>query len=484
MAQDEEAITRIFTADARYLEHPFDPNRIYEGRAGIRDYWVRQIQGKQRDIRFTQVSEALLLDSEKQTALAKWSATFMNLQRDKKTYAPVSFVQVAMLTFDDHGLISKLEEYWTARGKHGKGDGEPLAAANAAPGSGQSPAAALEPELGPPVREGDSVVTLTATVAEEDSSPRLLGFASKQFDTALRSAAEAKRALKRRQLTLNAAAVTSRGSERLSAGDVLTLTYYPEVAAAERMRWQAALAVLYEDSQVAVVEKPSGLPAASLLPHCEVTAELALPAYLNISGTSDVLPAPRLTYGLESGTPGLLLAAKTAGALSALQSAAASGKLRRRYRAIAVGLIKGSSGDTGEFMLNGEVGGVARGARARLVALTRSEHGWLSTVDVWLGANADEKHTVRELLLQHDAPLLGHRGVGFGKGNWLACVEVRFPLEPRGTFDELARISAAADGEGAAQWGRFVVPEPEKFEGLRGKEARRWEQMVNNPSGH
>ena len=130
-SQDEEAITRIFSEDAQYLEHPFDPRRIYEGRAGIRDYWVRQIQGKQKDIRFTQVPEALLLDSEKRTALAKWEATFSNLQRDGKTYAPVSFVQVAMLSFDERGLITKLEEYWTARGKHGKGDGQPRDAAQA-----------------------------------------------------------------------------------------------------------------------------------------------------------------------------------------------------------------------------------------------------------------------------------------------------------------------------------------------------------------
>jgi hypothetical protein len=39
MAQDAERITRIFTHDARYLEHPYDPRRIYVGRDGIRDYW-------------------------------------------------------------------------------------------------------------------------------------------------------------------------------------------------------------------------------------------------------------------------------------------------------------------------------------------------------------------------------------------------------------------------------------------------------------
>lgn len=123
MAQDEERITQIFTEDARYLEHPYDPKRVYAGRAGIRDYWVRQIQGKQKGIVFRQMQDALLLDPERHTVLAKWEAEFLNLQRDGSTYLPVMFVQVAMLTIDvKTGLISSLEEYWTSKGKYGKGE--------------------------------------------------------------------------------------------------------------------------------------------------------------------------------------------------------------------------------------------------------------------------------------------------------------------------------------------------------------------------
>lgn len=123
MAQDEERITRIFTEDAKYLEHPYDPKRIYVGRTEIRDYWIRQIQGKQKDIVFTQDRDALLLDPARHTVLAKWEAEFLNLQRDGSTYLPVAFVQVAMLTIDvQTGLINALEEYWTSKGKYGKGE--------------------------------------------------------------------------------------------------------------------------------------------------------------------------------------------------------------------------------------------------------------------------------------------------------------------------------------------------------------------------
>lgn len=121
MAQDEERITLIFSEDALYVEHPYDPKRTYEGRSGIRDYWIRQIQTKQRKIKFTHRRETLLVDKERRTALAKWEASFMNVQRDGITFLPVEFVQVAMLTFNESGLITRLEEYWTSKGKYEKG---------------------------------------------------------------------------------------------------------------------------------------------------------------------------------------------------------------------------------------------------------------------------------------------------------------------------------------------------------------------------
>ena len=52
----------------------------------------------------------------------KWEASFLNLQRDGRSYARVNFVQVAMLRFDGRGLITHLEEYWTSKGKYGKGE--------------------------------------------------------------------------------------------------------------------------------------------------------------------------------------------------------------------------------------------------------------------------------------------------------------------------------------------------------------------------
>ena len=72
------------------------------------------------------------------------------------------------------------------------------------------------------------------------------------------------------------------------------------------------------------------LPLAPLA-HALVTAERALPAHLQPSADPDALGNPGLSYYLETGTTGLLLASKTLGATGALRSLAASGRLRRRF---------------------------------------------------------------------------------------------------------------------------------------------------------
>lgn len=77
---------------------------------------MRQIQGKQRRIEFAQDEDSLLLDTERQTCLAKWHASFESRREVGAPYRKVEFVQVAMLEFGAGGLITKLEEYWTSRG--------------------------------------------------------------------------------------------------------------------------------------------------------------------------------------------------------------------------------------------------------------------------------------------------------------------------------------------------------------------------------
>lgn len=117
MAQDPEAICALFSDDATYNERPFAADRaIFAGRAAIMEYWKRQIGGKQKNIRFRQFKEDLLLDAENSRCLAKWEAKFDN-PTNNGNYRTVHIVQVAILKlvqprFLPHPLITSLEEYW------------------------------------------------------------------------------------------------------------------------------------------------------------------------------------------------------------------------------------------------------------------------------------------------------------------------------------------------------------------------------------
>ena len=49
--QDADRIAALFTEDAVYVERAFDRNGTFVGREQIREYWLRQICGKQTSIR-------------------------------------------------------------------------------------------------------------------------------------------------------------------------------------------------------------------------------------------------------------------------------------------------------------------------------------------------------------------------------------------------------------------------------------------------
>jgi len=116
--KDADAIVKIFTEDARYIERPqgkgpVKSSAVYYGHEGIRQYWENHIVRRERNIQFTAIHEDLLWDPVKQTCLAKWEATFEVLQLDTKLYKPVHFVQVAILEMDPATKqIKRLEEYW------------------------------------------------------------------------------------------------------------------------------------------------------------------------------------------------------------------------------------------------------------------------------------------------------------------------------------------------------------------------------------
>ena len=110
--QDADRIAALFTEDAVYVERAFDRNGTFVGRDEIREYWLRQICGKQSSIRFRHVERDLVLDATRPVAVVKWLAEFNNFRekRADKAEKRVRFCQVARLEFRGD-QICYLEEY-------------------------------------------------------------------------------------------------------------------------------------------------------------------------------------------------------------------------------------------------------------------------------------------------------------------------------------------------------------------------------------
>lgn len=65
MSQDPQAIIKLFTQDAVYIEKITNEKFIYHGRVGIRKYWKNQICTKQSNIEFIQFEDELVWDAER-----------------------------------------------------------------------------------------------------------------------------------------------------------------------------------------------------------------------------------------------------------------------------------------------------------------------------------------------------------------------------------------------------------------------------------
>lgn len=105
-----------------------------------------------------------------------------------------------------------------------------------------------------------------------------------------------------------------------------------------------SLDVIYEDSEVVVVNKPAGLtvhPGAGRAGGTLVNAILArIP---DLAGVGDAL-RPGIVHRLDKDTSGLLVIAKTPRALASLQEQVASRRVTRRYLALVHGTIPHEQG--------------------------------------------------------------------------------------------------------------------------------------------
>jgi 23S rRNA pseudouridine1911/1915/1917 synthase len=121
---------------------------------------------------------------------------------------------------------------------------------------------------------------------------------------------------------------------RLRAGDRVSL---PDLPAALAPEPALALPIVHEDEHVVAIDKPGGMPSHALDPRQTGTAAaFVLARYPETAGVGDLL-APGLVHRLDTGTSGLLLAARTAEAHAALRMALRARTVDKRYLALVAG---------------------------------------------------------------------------------------------------------------------------------------------------
>ena len=121
---------------------------------------------------------------------------------------------------------------------------------------------------------------------------------------------------------------------RVAPGDRVTL---PDLPATITPEPGLALAVLHEDDALVALDKPGGMPGHALDPRQRGTAAAFLLArYPEMADVGDPL-APGLVHRLDSGTSGLLVAARTRAAHCALRAALRARAVEKRYLAWVAG---------------------------------------------------------------------------------------------------------------------------------------------------
>jgi len=159
-----------------------------------------------------------------------------------------------------------------------------------------------------------------------------------RLDTFLRGALPAmSRRLVRRLIAEGAVCVNGRPAAkgvRVAPGDRVTL---PDLPATITPEPGLALAVLHEDDALVALDKPGGIPGHALDPRQRGTAAAFLLArYPEMADVGDPL-APGLVHRLDSGTSGLLIAARTRAAHCALRAALRARAVEKRYLAWVAG---------------------------------------------------------------------------------------------------------------------------------------------------
>ena len=180
----------------------------------------------------------------------------------------------------------------------------------------------------------------TLTAGSEDAGKRLDAYLAEALPELTRSAAA--RLCQEGQVSVGGKPLAK--NARLAGGEVLTVTL-PDPEPLEAVAQDIPLDVVYEDSDVIVVNKPKGLVVHPAPGHPDGTLVNALLHHCgqSLSGVGGAL-RPGIVHRIDRDTSGLIIAAKNDFAHQKLSAQLQDHTLSRIYRCIVVGNLRQDSG--------------------------------------------------------------------------------------------------------------------------------------------
>ena len=176
--------------------------------------------------------------------------------------------------------------------------------------------------------------------SEESKNQRLDAFLASSLDGLTRS--QATRLIESGEVAVNGRAVSK--SYKLAGGEDIAVTL-PEPEPVEAVPQDIPLDVVYEDADVIVVNKPSGMVVHPAPGHPDGTLVNALLYHCAgpLSGIGGAL-RPGIVHRIDRDTSGLIIAAKNDAAHQYLSAQLADHTLARTYECIVVGALREDRG--------------------------------------------------------------------------------------------------------------------------------------------
>ena len=176
--------------------------------------------------------------------------------------------------------------------------------------------------------------------SEESKNQRLVAFLASSLDGLTRS--QATRLIESGEVAVNGRAVSK--SYKLAGDEDIAVTL-PEPEPVEAVPQDIPLDVVYEDADVIVVNKPSGMVVHPAPGHPDGTLVNALLYHCagTLSGVGGAL-RPGIVHRIDRDTSGLIIAAKNDAAHQYLSAQLADHTLARTYECIVVGKLREDRG--------------------------------------------------------------------------------------------------------------------------------------------